>query len=350
MSKRILITAGGTGGHIYPAQGLAQQLTPEHEILFVAGGLQKNRYFDRNFPYQEVACAPVLSKNPLKLTKGALQMIKGFNQSIKILREFRPDMVVGFGSFYTVPILLAAKWLSIPIILHEANSIPGKVNKWFAPFVDHVGVHFPHTLSLLKGRPIEVGMPLRAGFKQSFITKEEALTYFQLDHDKPTLLIFGGSQGARAINQLLMRQTSYQIIHVTGDEKNVKDIADHYTRHGIKACVKPFETQMNLAWTCADLFIARSGASTIAEAMEFEVPGILIPYPHATDNHQEKNADFLVDTAGGGIKLLEKNLTVEKLENVLKDSQILPMKKAIQAYKQRENRQDLYQLILKRIK
>lgn len=138
MGKRILISAGGTGGHLYPAQALGEQLAaqdPPCDILFAAGGLNASRYFNRDrFPFQEVSCSPLLVKNPVRAMAGLKNLVKGTRESIRMIERFKPDVVVGFGSYYTTPILIAAKWMKIPIIVHEANSIPGKANKWMASF------------------------------------------------------------------------------------------------------------------------------------------------------------------------------------------------------------------------
>jgi UDP-N-acetylglucosamine--N-acetylmuramyl-(pentapeptide) pyrophosphoryl-undecaprenol N-acetylglucosamine transferase len=353
-SKRVLITAGGTGGHLYPAQALAQQLmkqSPAADVLFVAGGLGKSRYFDRQqFPFQEIA------STPLKSLKGVVHLFKGIQQSVTILKNYRPDVVVGFGSYYTVPILLAARWLKIPIILHEANSIPGRANHWLAPLADYVALHFPSTAVFFKSKTVEVGLPLREGYQLDAVSKEKALAYYGLFPQKQTLLICGGSQGARAINQLieqcipLFKRLSLQIIHLTGDADQAAALAIQYATHQIPASVKIFENQMQMAWRAADAFVGRSGASTIAESLEFEVPGILIPYPYATDQHQEKNADFLVDRVGSAWKLLEGELTPERLsqaiEKLFQNEQYLTFKTALQVYKRRPHQLTLCQLIL----
>lgn len=359
MNKKIIITAGGTGGHTFPAQGLAQQLKNkdrEFEILFVAGGLKTNRYFDREqFPFQEIVSSPLVSKNPIKLLKGALTLVKGVYQSIKILKKFQPNLVIGFGSYYTVPILMAAKLLRIPILLHEANSIPGKANKWFAPFAICTGIHFPSTAPLLKGRTLEVGLPLRQGYQKDLISADDARSYFKLNKDVKTLLIFGGSQGARAINVFIQEalkngyRDSLQVIHLTGNEKNVAELETFYRDNGIRHSVKAFESRMDYAWSAANAFIGRSGASTIAEAMEYEIPGLLIPYPHAAENHQEKNADFLVFDVKGGMKLLEKELSYQSLNEAIKklinEEWINEKKRAIKDYKRRPHKIDLCQLV-----
>lgn len=360
--KRIIIAAGGTGGHVYPAQGLSTQLSERGlETLFVAGGLATNRYFDRkNFAFREVPSQPLISKNPLKCLYGWGVMFGGVYQSMRIIRSFKPDAVVGFGSYYSIPTILAAKLLGVPIVLHEANCVPGKANAWLAPYVDVVGVHFPATAALLKSKNvIEVGMPLRNGYKRGVVSAAAARGYFQLDADMPTLLIFGGSQGARAINQLIKGAFAgpmdkikgrFQVIHLTGESQADKEWADFYSANGWRACVKSFEPQMNQAWAAADAFIGRSGASTIAEAMEYEMPGILIPYPHA-ENHQENNADFLANTVGGAVKIVQSTLTPEALAEemaaLFSGDRLNELKSAIGAYKQRPSQTNLCDVVMR---
>lgn len=357
--KRVLITAGGTGGHLYPAQALAQQLAKQEstlDILFMAGGLATNRCFDHTrFPFQEIACSPLLSRDPLKCLKGLMHLGQGMRQSLSILKDYRPDVVVGFGSYYTVSPLLAARWLQIPIVLHEANSKPGKANQWLASLATTIGIHFPGTSSYFKGKKVvEVGLPLREGYHLAANSREQALAYYRLSAQRPTLLVCGGSQGARAINQSIqaclpvLQRLGVQVIHLTGSVEMANALTAAYAAHQISACVKAFETEMQMAWRAADLFVGRAGASTIAEAIEFEVPGLLIPYPHA-NQHQEKNADFFVGI-GGGYKLLESTLTVsqltEKLEYCFENTHRMPLQDALKAYKQRPHQTTLCQLIL----
>ncbi|MBA2369195.1 MAG: undecaprenyldiphospho-muramoylpentapeptide beta-N-acetylglucosaminyltransferase [Candidatus Protochlamydia sp.] len=359
-AKRILIAVGGTGGHIFPALGFAQELRNEIDppsVLFAGGGLAANPFFDRSlFPYKQISAAPLSGKNLIKCLKNVMALSQGVWQSIWLLKEFRPDVVVGFGSFYTMPLLTAARLLKVPIILHEANSIPGKANKFFAPSAWRIGIHFPSTASLLKGKTVEVGMPMRSGYKLNQISKEEALGYFELESQKTVLLVFGGSQGAKGINAIMKlaaikwQNGAFQIIHFTGNQESAEEFKELYATHHIKACVKPFENQMHLAWRASDLFIGRAGASTIAEAMEFEVPGILIPYPYATDGHQDKNADFLVDIVGGGIKLAENEFN-ETLPNqwaslLASPEKLNQFKNGMRKYKKRPDRKNLSQLVL----
>lgn len=358
--KRVLITAGGTGGHLYPAQALAQQLIKtEHspDILFAAGGLATNRFFDRSsFLFREISCS-TLSKNPFKFLKNSLRILNGVRQSLKIIRQYKPDIVVGFGSFYTIPVLIASKIYNIPFVLHEANSVPGKANRWFAPYAAFIGVHFPFTATHLKGQVVEVGLPLRETYQQQ-INKDKALEYYNLSKDSFTLLVFGGSQGATAINQLIEEALPYlnglkiQFIHLVGQKDNLEYINALYKKYLFSAAVKVFEPQMQFAWKSADLFLGRSGASTVGEAIEVEVPGILIPYPHATEDHQNKNAEFFVQTVQGGIKLNQEDLTGQRLATEIKKllfSNLLDsMKIGLKSYKNRP-KLDLCQLVLKMI-
>jgi len=342
MKKRILITVGGTGGHIYPAVALAHDL-PDCELLFVGGGLKNNRYFSQNsFPFEEVSCGTFSLKRPFRAISGVFKIGRGIRQSSKIIKKFRPDLVVGFGSYYTLPMLIAAKMKGIPILLHEANRIPGRVNKLFAPYVSLTGVHFPDTK--LSGKKEHIAMPLRKGYQFGQVKQSEALQYFQLDPNKKTLLVFGGSQGAHAINRAVLQALPsvagrLQILHVAGDKANADFLEQEYSKLPLKYCVKPFENRMDLAWQAADLAICRSGAGTIAEAIEFQVPALYIPFPQAIDNHQEFNADFVVDHIGGGMRARERDLTPHSLAEILsdwlnEDGKVLSeMKQALQNYK-----------------
>lgn len=361
MNKKILIATGGTGGHIYPAMALAEQLKEEFpgvQILFVGGGLVTNRYFDRTaFSYRSVACGSFVKKAPWSLMQSALSIGKGVWQSCLLIREFAPDAVVGFGSFYSFPPMLAAKMMSIPLIIHEANSIPGKVNKLLAKHAVVTGVHFPQTLQLLKGSAVEVGMPLRKMYRRQSMSSRDAKQYYGFASEIPVLLVFGGSQGSRTINTVvaesLIRIASphFQVLHVPGDAASVELLDKRYAENGVRAVVKCYEERMDIAWQAADAVISRSGASTIAEQLEFEVPGILIPYPQAADNHQDHNADFIAKTVGGGIKLREKELDAEMLASHLRSflhnegSLLKEMRKAMNAYKRHTRKRDLCSLV-----
>lgn len=365
MKKKVMIVVGGTGGHVYPSVSLANDLykaEPGITLMFVGGDLKNNRFFEhKKFLNESVACAPVNSKNPFKLFKNIIKIIKGVWQSRSIIRRFKPDLIVGFGSFHTFPTLVAAKLSKIPILLHESNSAPGKVNRLLSKHAVATGILFPETADFLKGKTFEVGVPLREGYNLGASTKREARDYFFLEKDRITLLVFGGSQGAKKINQLVSEALCFyfeghkeciQVLHFLGEGESQKEFQELYETHDIKATVKNFETRMDLAWAAADLLISRAGASTIAEQMEFEVPGMLIPYPFASDAHQDKNANFMSNTVGGSLTFLEKELNSKilgkKISTLLNHDRILldAMQDALRLYKKTARQKDLCTLVL----
>ncbi len=356
-----MIAVGGTGGHLFPAQALAEELTElGYEIRFIGGGLSGNPYFQPNgMSSDDISCAPISAGNPLKLLGSGVKIASGVLQSYLAMRRSRPHLVVGFGSYHTFPALLGAKALGVPIILHEANSVPGRVNRLLSPHVLKTAIHFSSAKKHLKGDVCLAGMPLRKPFIQNHITKEEALNYFSLEKDWPTLLVFGGSQGALEINKIVKdavltyvckQMHKLQILHFTGEGKLSEEIAAAYEKAGIFHVVKPFEERIEYAWKAADLAITRSGACSLAEQTEFAVPGILIPYPYATDNHQEKNADAFIELTQGAIKLTQKDLTPAKLGLILcgffRDPEKLQaMRQNIAAYRDSVKHQILSRLI-----
>jgi len=365
MTKRVLIAVGGTGGHVYPAIALAKKLkekNPELYIMFAGGGLHESRFFDRkSYPYHEIACGYFPLKHPITCLKSLGKVASGVWQSDRVIKEFNPDIVVGFGSYHSLPILLAAKMHRIPIVLHEGNVIPGKVNRLLSKYAVATGIQFPNAEEYLKGKAFVVDMPLREGLCSNTIVKDVCYDYFKLSPSRKTLLIFGGSQGAFTVNTLMKEAmassesdfSKIQILHFTGDEEEAKKIAKHYEKLSVSATVKGFENDMGKAWEIADLVVGRAGANTIAEAIEFGVPCILIPYPYATDDHQTKNAQFMVNTIKGAIMFQEAELTPivlsEELFRLLEHSpQTLDsMIESIKHYKISSQLQDMCTLVTK---
>lgn len=247
MGEKTVLAVSGTGGHLFPAQALAKELK---EVLFIGPNLSTNRFFFHEFPSVNISAG----KTPWKILRGVLE-------SLKIFKKERPRLVVGFGSYHSLPPLIAALLLRIPIALYEPNKIPGRVSRLFAPF------------NQLKHLRLKV--PL---FHHLKVPKEEALAYFNLKKGEPAILIFGGSQGAEALKKVKL---PYQLIKLDTFEKNM-----HY------------------AWSAADLVICRSGATSVAEHRHYKVPAIFIPYPYAMDDHQTANA---VDCKGA-VTLPEKDL------------------------------------------
>ncbi|MES2345923.1 MAG: UDP-N-acetylglucosamine--N-acetylmuramyl-(pentapeptide) pyrophosphoryl-undecaprenol N-acetylglucosamine transferase [Chlamydiota bacterium] len=343
MSKKVLIAAAGTGGHLFPAQALAQELQALGlEVRFAGHGLSSNRYFNKEeFTYDDVSSATPYNKNVLK---AAFEISKGLKKSLKIVRSFKPDIVVGFGSFHSFPVLLATLFFKVPVVVFEANSIPGKVNRFFSRFAYLSAVHFPEAGLKLFGKMREVAMPLWKGVRS---TQERARDYFSLDVKKDTLLVFGGSQGALSINTLLFETAphfagEFQVIHFTGDKNSLEEMKRRYEELNISACVKEFEPRMDLAWQAATMAVCRSGAATLAELIEYEVPAILLPYPHAADDHQRKNAECMEKT-GGAFCFRDTESFLDIFIRCKKENSI--MQQAIRAFKQGENKSSLSSLI-----
>jgi UDP-N-acetylglucosamine--N-acetylmuramyl-(pentapeptide) pyrophosphoryl-undecaprenol N-acetylglucosamine transferase len=352
LRPKIMIATGGTGGHIFPAQALAiELLEKKYDLLFAGGGLKTNRYFNRGrFQYAQVMTATPFKGN---IFKSFYRIIKGIFQSFKLIDKFKPDVVIGFGSFYTFPVLVAARLRKIPIVLFEPNAIPGRVNRLFSKWALCSAVQFSEAGNLLAGEIIEVKMP---NGERKKLDPAAARDYFYLDPYRFTFLVFGGSQGSASINRLfseaigtVMDPASFQVIHVTGKTDSAELIRRQYESAGIRACVKAFEERMDLAWSAADAVIGRSGAATIAELIKFEVPGILVPLPHATDDHQTRNALFIQNKVGGAITCPESSLSVARLKPLLEQlmvpDRLKTMKAAISSFKQDDRKKEFCSVI-----
>lgn len=358
-SKSIVIAAGGSGGHLFPAQTLALQLQsayPFYDIVFIGKGLDTSRFFQRErFAYASVESSSISHKN---LFRGFFLLCKGVIQALSLLKKYKPSVVVGFGSFHSFPVLAAAVLRKIPIVLFESNAIPGRVNRIFSRFATLSCIQFPMAQKGLKGQCQEVSMPTWEGIEKKEVTEEEALAYFSLHKGRVTFLVFGGSQGARFINTVFIdalhkvhkQHTALQVIHLTGDKTSQEEIQNEYDKLGVVACVKHFEPNMAFAWKIADVAICRAGAATLSELIHFEVPSILIPYPYAAEQHQLKNALFL-ESLGGAFCLEEKQVSTDNLLSLIEPFLIRSsaiwqtMKKALQEFKEKKSKVLLCDLV-----
>jgi UDP-N-acetylglucosamine--N-acetylmuramyl-(pentapeptide) pyrophosphoryl-undecaprenol N-acetylglucosamine transferase len=336
--RKIVFAVGGTGGHLFPAQALARELKDKLSsvhVLFMGSGLSTSRYFfAKEFPSIDIESSTVFGKKFIHLFGISRRLVRGIWKSIGHLRKEKPDLVVGFGSFHAFPVLVGALVNHIPIVLFESNVIPGRVIRYFSRFARCTAVQFSKAGEKLKGEVIQTRMPLWDRDRLNESTREEAARYFGLRAEMTTILIFGGSQGARSINRLFCQamqqwpqRPSFQIIHLTGDVASCHEALLCYRRLGIPAQVKVFEDRMPLAWRIADLAICRSGAATIAELLAYRVPAILIPYPHATDDHQMHNARIFADEVQGAKLISENQLNAEilreKLITLMKNQEVM---------------------------
>lgn len=315
MQGRVLIATGGTGGHVLPAQILAEELIEKGcSVHFIGAQLSTNPYFDRTrWSYQDVDSATISLREFSKVPKGIQKLMQGVRQAKNEIKKSNPNVIVGFGSYHSLPPLIAGSYLRVPLVLHEANSCPGRVTRLMAPFAHLIGVHFPEAIVKLNhlGRKSALEIPLPK--KNRHVCREEAFAYFGFSAHHPTLLIFGGSQGAEKINEAIPhllkgKIVNYQVLHFIGYQTQPEALERFYRDEGAKALIKPFEPRIDLAWEIADLYIGRSGANSVAEMVDYAVPGILIPYPQAVDGHQDENARSVARRLQGAILLPQKEL------------------------------------------
>ena len=328
-AKRIVIATGGTGGHLYPAIALAQHLQslhPDVQICFAGGGLAGSPFFKEDQLHWGVV--PISAPRPSVWHPwtflGGLR--RGLQQSAQLFHDFLPDLLVGFGSFHTLPLLMAAKKAEVPYLLHEGNAVPGRVNRLFSAGALSTAVTFAAASRMLAGRTHKVAMPLRAQFAQRPKDPRTAREKMGLDPDLFTLLVIGGSQGAHALNSVmqaaapLLHSTGpLQVLHLVGPNREIdaRSVREAYARAKVPALVKTFEENMECAWSAASCCLARSGASSLAEQAACGVPGILVPFPSATDDHQTENARSFLEEEGGVVIVPQARFSAHSLTQCL---------------------------------
>ncbi|MDT2660820.1 undecaprenyldiphospho-muramoylpentapeptide beta-N-acetylglucosaminyltransferase [Enterococcus hulanensis] len=320
---RILVTGGGTGGHIYPALAFiryVQKIQPDSEFLYVGThrGLENKIVPETGISFKTIKIQGFKRKLSFENIKTVQLFIESIKRSKEILREFKPDVVIGTGGYVSGSVVYAAARMKIPTIVHEQNSVPGITNKFLSRFADKVGICFPDAAQYFpESKTVLVGNP-RA---QEVVTsgKSEVLEQYGLLPDIPTVLIFGGSQGALKINQAVIQalpqfsQKEYQVLYASGD-RYYNEISEKFDVEKISRnlSLQPYIKNMTDVMANVDLLIARAGATSIAEFTALGLPGILIPSPYVTNDHQTKNAQSLVNA--GAVKMIaDADLTGDKL-------------------------------------
>jgi UDP-N-acetylglucosamine--N-acetylmuramyl-(pentapeptide) pyrophosphoryl-undecaprenol N-acetylglucosamine transferase len=319
---RLLLAGGGTGGHVFPAVALAERLletTPAAEVLFVGTkrGLEARVVPQLGFSLETVDISGWMGKGLRGKLSVLPQLMHSVWQSRPILERFRPDVVVGVGGYASAPVLLAARMAGLPILLHEQNAWPGLTNRLLSRWADRVCLSFADAdCAFHRGRTVLTGNPLRRGMEDCP----------PLPNGDPQLLIFGGSRGARAINEMLVAalpdlaplRGRLGIYHQTGEE-DLQATREGYRRAGWDPSgVVPFIDDMASAYAGAHLVLCRAGATTIAELTACGRPAILIPYPHAAGDHQSANARALA-RRGAGLMLPQQELNAGRLARLLGD-------------------------------
>ncbi|HKY33190.1 MAG TPA: undecaprenyldiphospho-muramoylpentapeptide beta-N-acetylglucosaminyltransferase [Candidatus Polarisedimenticolia bacterium] len=315
----VLVAGGGTGGHIFPGVAIARELVERVagcEVLFAGTrrGLESRIVPAEGFRLVTIRSAGITGKRALSRLKGLALVPVSLAQSVALVARLRPDLVIGVGGYSSGPVLASAVALRVPTLIHEQNYVPGLTNRWLAPFVTEVAVTFEETIPRLKGRGVVTGNPVRR--------------HFALIGPRPAgavparLLVFGGSQGARAVNRAMAQalpllaplRGRLAILHQTG-ESALEEMRSAYRAAGFteqEAEARPFISGMSQAFEDADLIVSRSGATTVAELTAAGRPAILVPFAGAAHDHQTFNARKL-EQAGAAVVIAESEMSGQRL-------------------------------------
>ncbi len=296
---------------------------PETEVLFVGTRrkVDMGSLAAYGFPSDNIRSSGLKGKNPWELFKAIAVLPLSLYQAWRIIRRFKPNIIFGVGGYVTGPVVVAAKILGIPTVIHEQNSVPGMANRKLGSIADRICLSLPGSGSVFpKEKTTYTGNPVRTNLLALAKNPIRKIN----ENGNKTLLVLGGSQGAQAVNRLVSEglQTlpsnilaNLRVIHQTG-EQDFERVTRLYADRGINSLVQPFFTDMAEIYSQADLLVSRAGATTLAEIAVLGKPAILIPYPSAADNHQEKNGNHYA-TGGGAVVISQNDLTPIKLaENI----------------------------------
>ena len=316
---KVVISGGGTGGHIFPAIAIADALKrrfPKADILFIGakGRMEMERVPKAGYPIEGLWISGFTKD--LSALSLPFKLVSSLTKACRILKRFQPDVVIGVGGFASGPTLKAANWLGIPTVIQEQNSYPGKTNRNVGKKAKAICVAYDHLDQWFPAEKIHfTGNPLRANITLNG-TREEAAAFFQLDPNKPVALLVGGSQGALGINKGISAQlaafkdSDLQLIWQTG-KTYITQAQEEVKALGLENQVKPtvFIERMDLAYGLADMVISRAGAMSISELALVQKPVIFVPLPTAAEDHQTKNAQQLVDADAA---IMVRNADTEK--------------------------------------
>lgn len=321
-SRCALVMAGGTGGHIFPGLAVAQALRERGWRVHWLGAsgtpdqpsMESRLVPPQGFPFETLDFSGVRGKGLRTLVALPWRLVRACWQSVAVLRRVQPDVVLGLGGYITLPAGVMSALLGKPLVLHEQNSVAGMANRVLARLADRVFTAFPQVLP----KAAWVGNPLRA----NFIGVAEPQVRFAGRSGALQVLVVGGSLGARALNEVVPRALALipaserpRVIHQSGTAQ-IEALRANYARAGVQAQLTPFIDDTAQAFADADLVICRAGASTVTELAAVGAAALLVPFPHAVDDHQTHNARFLVDQ-GAGWLVQQADLTPEKLAEML---------------------------------
>lgn len=320
---KIVIAAGGTGGHLYPGIAIAREVLREagSEVLFVGTeqGIEGKVLPKERLPVRFITVGRLKGMGIGSVIKTLITLPRSLVQSVRLLRKERPQVVVGVGGYASGPVALAAWLLRVPLVIVEPNSYAGLANRVLGRIARNVFVCFPgkdRQGFFPTAKKVLTGPLVRKGLDQG--DRDKALAEFGLAPGRFTVLAMGGSGGAHAINMTMKDAArelkdvpDLQVLHQTG-EKDAADVKDGYGQAGVKAVVLPYIHDMAGAYAAADLVVSRSGATTVAELAVLGKRAVLVPYPYAADNHQEYNARSLAERGGADV-IVQKDLAAAGL-------------------------------------
>lgn len=320
-SKVALIMAGGTGGHIFPGLAVADELRArgwQVHWLGAPGSMESRIVPTHGYPLELVTFGGVRGKGLLSLALLPLRLLRAFWQALAVVRRVQPDVVVGLGGYITFPGGMMAVLCGKPLVLHEQNAVAGLANKVLSGVADRVFTAFPGVFA--KGQ--WVGNPLRSAFLQ----QAEPVQRFADRTGPLRLLVVGGSLGARALNEIVPQALALLpadqrpvVTHQSGAAQ-IDTLREHYARAGVEATLLPFIDDTATAFAQADVIVCRAGASTVTEIAAVGAAALFVPFPSAVDDHQTRNARFLVD-AGGGWLVQQSDLSPKNLAEMLLKSE-----------------------------
>jgi UDP-N-acetylglucosamine--N-acetylmuramyl-(pentapeptide) pyrophosphoryl-undecaprenol N-acetylglucosamine transferase len=376
----VVFTGGGTGGHLYPAIAIAQALDVRANVTFIgtADRLEAKIVPNAGYPLVTVRARPLVRKLSLDAIATLFSNATGIAQALRALARLHPDIVIATGGYVCFPVVVAAKLLRLPVALLEPNAHPGLTNRLLVPLVDEVWGAFANADARFAGKYQHTGIPVRASLR-SLPSRDAAVERLGLSPKRRTLLAVGGSQGARSINDALTSLVTtdglpdgWQLVHVTGEKeydrvraalrqaqgdrgKAERDPICHPERDPIchpelveGPAVRPYLHDMADAYAAADLVLARAGASTLGELAAIGKPAVLVPYPHAAEDHQRANAASVAEL-GAAVVVDDRELAAGKLRGILADVTQPSRLAALQAAAERARAGDPVTTILARV-
>ncbi len=323
-AARIAIACGGTGGHLFPGLAVARELSHRGcEVLLLISPKEVDQQAVRSAAGVEIVTLPAAAFQSGGRIAFARGLLRSWRVCSRLFKTRRLDAVLAMGGFTAAPAVLAARQSGIKSFLHESNTIPGRANRWLARWVEQAFVGFPEARDRLAARSVAVtGTPVRSSLRASEAAKSRLA--LGLDPNRPVLLVMGGSQGARGINRIVMNALpvlarhalQWQWLHLTGPHD--EEALNHaYQRHGLKAVVRSFLGEMEIALGAATACVSRAGASSLAELAALRIPSLLLPYPTAADDHQWHNARAFEST-GAAMLLTETDATPDRFSAQLR--------------------------------